>query len=241
MSSIGLACNRKVKFYKSQKNSFGLNFGLPEDGGTCPGATCGTGGCLNVRDGKKRVTCYMHTITNIYKATKQSLHRNTSTLKSLTTVTEIIPIIEQLVQTFLKHDKNKAPFFRIHYSGDFYSREYAEAWKAVILKYPQIRFWAYTRSLNLVEVFAGVENISLFISADPVNQEAAFALFEKLKGHPNIGICWMGDEPPKTYRWVACPEVTGKIKNGDTGACAKCRLCVDRYISRLHNIQFPIH
>src|ERR1017187_133807 len=72
-----LAGNRKTKFSSNHRNTFGLNFGLPINGGTCPGATSGAGGCLNIRDGCKRETCYMAKVTQIYKAVANTLQVNT--------------------------------------------------------------------------------------------------------------------------------------------------------------------
>jgi hypothetical protein len=38
--------------------------------------------------------------------------------------------------------------FRIHDSGDFYSPEYADKWKQIIAKNPNINFYAYTKTLG---------------------------------------------------------------------------------------------
>lgn len=37
---------------------------------------------------------------------------------------------------------------RIHAAGDFYSQEYFDMWLSVAYAYPNIEFWAYTKSLN---------------------------------------------------------------------------------------------
>lgn len=38
--------------------------------------------------------------------------------------------------------------FRIHWDGDFFSTDYAQAWAQVITENPGVRFWAYTRSFR---------------------------------------------------------------------------------------------
>jgi hypothetical protein len=45
---------------------------------------------------------------------------------------------------------------RIHDSGDFYSREYLEKWLRVIEKFPQVFFYAYTKSVALLKEFERV-------------------------------------------------------------------------------------
>jgi len=226
-------------------NTFGLMFGLPENGGTCPGATCGNGGCLDVKDGRKRPTCYMAKLVDTYKGVGPVLDKNTEMLKGKS-VEEMKVVLRATVQEFSKK-AGGFPYFRLHYSGDFFSVDYAQAWAEVMLEFPDITFWAYTRSFRtqttIVETLAKVPNLTLFLSADPVNGEQALALFEKLKDdHKNLGLAWLGDEPPdkEKYRWVTCPELSGKVKNTDeSGACAKCRLCVNNYKVRVKNIHFP--
>src|SRR4051812_7210748 len=80
MSSLFLTDNSKTKFKKNHRNTFGLMYGLPENGGTCPGATEGKGGCLEIRDGNKRPTCYMAKVVQIYKAVGTRLTENTEAL-----------------------------------------------------------------------------------------------------------------------------------------------------------------
>lgn len=223
-------------------------YGLPENGGTCPGATKGVGGCLDVRDGLKRQTCYMAKIVTIYKAVGNVLMQNTEALQGKTRA-EMEVILDETVAAFVKKSDKQKLFFRLHYSGDFFSLDYAKAWASVIKKYPNVRFWVYTRSFteknNYVEPLLGLCNLSVYLSCDTDNFNRASELYEKLKDqHSNLGLAWLGDvaPDPAKFRWVKCPEVTGKIKNTDgEGACSKCRLCVDNYKIRTKNIQFLVH
>ena len=45
--------------------------------------------------------------------------------------------------------KMKIGIFRIHESGDFYSQEYLDKWKEIAKMLPEVRFFAYTKSLHL--------------------------------------------------------------------------------------------
>lgn len=42
---------------------------------------------------------------------------------------------------------------RIHVSGDFWSPEYIESWIQICSAFPQTKFWAYTRSWVVPELF----------------------------------------------------------------------------------------
>lgn len=56
--------------------------------------------------------------------------------------------------------KRKVDVVRIHDSGDFYSREYVQKWFKVMESLPQVKFYAYTKSLPL---FDGVKLPSNFV------------------------------------------------------------------------------
>ena len=218
-------------------------YGLPENGGTCPGATTGKGGCLDVRDGLRRQTCYMAKIVAIYKAVGNVLAKNTDMLQGKS-VDEMTAVCTATVEAFIKKNKNTNLFFRLHYSGDFFSKEYVQAWARVVKKFPQVQFWVYTRSHDLIEPILGLDNITVFLSCDPSNFVEVKKIYEKYKEkHSNLGMAFMGNDAPnqEENRWVKCPEITGKVKNDDKGACSKCRLCVNNYKIRVKNIQFPIH
>lgn len=240
---LKLTDNRKTSFKKNHMNTFGLMYGLPENGGTCPGATLGKGGCLDVRDGLKRQTCYMAKITAIYKAVGNVLESNTLMLQGKT-VEEMEAVCSSTIDAFIKKNKGNDLYFRLHYSGDFFSLEYAQAWAKVIAKYSHVHFWVYTRSHDFIDPLLGLDNLTVFLSCDPSNYGETSKIFEaKKEQHKNLGMAFMGNDAPNPdiNRWVKCPEITGKVKNDDSGACSKCRLCVDNYKIRVKNIQFPIH
>lgn len=237
-----LSDNGKTKFTSTHRNTFGLTHGLPTNGGTCPGATLGAGGCLDVRDGKKRATCYMEKVVQIYKAVGAKLAENTEMVTGQSYET-MVQVIRNTVKKFTEKTDKKNWFMRLHYSGDFFSVDYSKAWAQVIKEYPEVRFWVYTRSHNMVQYLVDCTNLTLYLSVDPVNIKTATKIYEQFKDRPNVGMAWLGTEnTPKEYRWVVCPETSGIIQNTkDRGACAKCRLCVDRYKTKVKNIAFKIH
>jgi hypothetical protein len=241
---LKLSDNRKTSFKKNHLNTFGLMYGLPENGGTCPGATTGNGGCLDVRDGHKRQTCYMAKIVMIYKAVGNVLQSNTEMLSGKS-VDEMVEVCKNTVAEFIKKNKGDNLFFRLHYSGDFFSKEYTEAWAITVKQYPNVHFWVYTRSHDMIDPLLGLDNITVFLSCDPSNYDKVKQIFEdKKQNNKNLGMAFMGNDAPAQdeNRWVKCPEITGKVLNDDKGgACSKCRLCVDNYKIRVKNIQFPIH
>lgn len=238
-----LSNNSKTKFSKKHNNTFGLMYGLPENGGTCPGASTGLGGCLSVRDGKKRATCYMAKIAQIYKGAAAVLQKNTDLLKDKP-YEEMVEIIRNTINHFVKNTRSDQLYFRLNYSGDIYSENLAKAWATVMKEFPQVKFWMYTRSFDFVEFLRDIPNLTLFLSVDPANCKEGFATYEKHKDQNNLALAWMGNLVPdkEKWRWVTCPEISGKVKNTeDKGACGKCRLCIDRYVTKVKNIHFPIH
>lgn len=240
MVGLRLSDNSKTKFRKNHYNTFGLTYGLPKNGGTCCRATSGKGGCLEIRDNYKRETCYMAKVTAIYSRVGKCLAENTAMLVGQTQAA-MEKILTITVNNFLEKNK-KLPYFRLHYSGDFFNATYAKAWAAVIHRFPQVKFWVYTRSHHLVKYLVKAKNLTIMVSIDPVNAESGYKVYEEFKDKPNVALAWMGDTQPAGYRWVTCPETSGRVKNTPTqGACARCGLCIDNYKSKVKNIQFLIH
>ncbi len=219
-------------------------YGLPENGGTCPGASSDKGGCLNIRDGHLRQTCYMAKITQIYKAVGSVLLENTEILKDKTE-DELYEVFKRTIIEFIRKSKPDELFFRLFYSGDLSSLDNAKAWARVIKEYPQVRFWQYTRSFDFIEPLLGIPNLSLYLSCDPTNYGKALIIFDKYKeDNKNLGLAWLGngDIPIEGVKFVTCPETSGHIANtDDKGACAKCKLCINNYKTRIKSIRFIEH
>ncbi len=250
MLSLHLSDNSKVKFVPRHFNTFGLAFGLPVTGGTCPGATTGTGGCLEIRKGHSCPTCYMSKIVLIRKALGNKLQENTDLLVGKSQA-EMEEVLHNTMLKFKLHTtKQKAPLvFRLHYSGDFFSVSYAQAWANVMRRWPEIKFWGYTRSFtddcNVLPALVAIPNLALYLSVDPHNEELAQKRYQEVGHHQNIALAYMGGTtlPALPYKFVKCPASSRHISNTpEKGACGQCRLCL-KFDSRikLRNIQFLIH
>jgi len=60
--------------------------------------------------------------------------------------------------------RRKADVIRIHDSGDFYSREYLHKWFKVMESLPQVKFYAYSKSLPLFDGIKLPDNFTLIKS-----------------------------------------------------------------------------
>lgn len=56
---------------------------------------------------------------------------------------------------------------RIHAAGDFFSNEYIDAWKKIVVSNPAVTFWTYTKVDYALKAFAGISNVSIVPSITP--------------------------------------------------------------------------
>jgi hypothetical protein len=236
---LKLTNNRKVRFKKNHYNTFSLRQGHPKSGGTCPGMTKGEGGCEEV--------CYDKTLRRIYTSYAAVEDYNTELLRGKRQK-EIFNILDNTIVFWKKEHAKNSLYFRIHTGGDFFNKRYAAAWKDVIDKNNDVYFWAYTRSLFAVPILESCENLTLYLSCDPVNLDEALTVYEQYKHKKNIAIAWMGNEVPLNFPedrfTLVCPEVSKKLKNTeDQGACSRCKSCINRYPknNKIRHIKFNIH
>ena len=201
-------------------NAFGLTAGV-----TCPGIT---GICGKV--------CYATAIER-YPSVKGVVGRNATALMDATPL-DMRQMLADMVGEYVAEHRRKAPgtpmMFRIHWDGDFFSVDYAEAWRDVALIFPAVSFWAYTRNPDVIGVLIDVPNIGLYFSADRDNWDIAVRLRRE---YPSLRLAVM-DATFADARALyagefgrplgACPEQAGRVPliDADGGACAKCRLCV---------------
>lgn len=190
--------DRKVKFRENQRNTFGL---LPGPEGTCPMATTGKGGCRCVKPGRKNPTCYVYNIMTAYGAVEGVLKHNTDLLRSLTPQEKIRVLTDEFKRFRTIELKQKEPqlFYRIHWAGDIYDKDYLVALKAAMSEFPDITFWCYTRMLPYAEWLAGTTpNLILYYSLDKVNLlpglQAYFKAVANEKYAGNLQICYMSEE-----------------------------------------------
>lgn len=149
-------------------NSFGLPAGVHM---SCPGETDFCQGC------------YAKESENLRDQTHDLVNRNYAKLQIAETPLKMAILLTDMVARvdtqFKRRDiPAQRRIFRIHWDGDFYSEDYAEAWKLTMREFPGIRFLAYTRSfgsswlnkgVDVVPILAEIENLSLYLSIDTEN------------------------------------------------------------------------
>ena len=118
--------------------------------------------------------CYAGKLEKVYKGVRNVLMSNWDQLKDATR-DEMIALLNEMILDFKKDcDKRSADkLFRIHWDGDFFSDEYAFAWKHVIETHNDVQFWVYTRVPTAAIILNNVDNLSLYFSTDKDNMDHA--------------------------------------------------------------------
>lgn len=246
--------DRKVAFRPGQLNNFGL---LPGRDGTCPGATQGPGGCSNIPAGRKLKVCYVYGLMHAYKGVAAVLAHNTFLMKNATQEEMHDLLCAEFARFDAAERRKEEPHFkyRFHWSGDFFSMDYATAAVRAMSSYPHIRFWTYTRNFQdgdaVVRKLVSAENLSLYLSLDPDNITRGLECFyawkaTRFRGHgrANLQICYMAKENDFAERYYAAKsgaananlwdEVAPLLSDCpvDTGklaleqGCSKCQKCI---------------
>jgi hypothetical protein len=201
-------------------NTFGLPAGKAF---SCPGETSV---CSKV--------CYAGKLERVYKGVRENLLHNWNLLKDADHDT-MENLLQDMIDDFKKdcEKRNAEKLFRIHWDGDFFSDEYAFAWKHVILNNPDVKFWVYTRVASAANILKDIDNLSLYFSTDSENKEVAISL-NKEKG---IRLAYLAD----TFAigqadlkamigkvGAKCPENRKQIPliSKEGSACVRCDLCV---------------
>lgn len=186
---------------------------------SCPGATSF---CQSI--------CYAGRLEKLYPSFRNLVVHNWNLLKDASFGT-MFCLLDDMLTAFVneceKHNAEKK--FRIHADGDFFNMTYVEAWASVIDAYPDVQFWAYTRSDFAAEYLhnRALPNLSLFFSGDPVNENVA-----KVMESNGIRIAMVDNtfaDAADSFKGVRCPEQNAKgfdLINEDGGACVRCGLCV---------------
>lgn len=230
MTALKRSKDRKVtNSVTDSGNARGANsFGLPSGKDfSCPGQTdfCGK-------------ICYAGKLEKIYKGVKNVLMHNWNLLKDADEAT-MTDLIRNMISDFVKETDrivskgNKASYdFRIHWDGDFFSRDYANAWATVMREFPNVTFWAYTRTFDVVDILAPVDNLSLYLSADPDNIVKAN---EVAGNYDNVKIATVADTFAEAKETIIdsarksynCPEIGKRIPliSPKGSACISCGIC----------------
>jgi hypothetical protein len=191
--------DRKTRFWKTQKNTYGL---LPGIKGSCPGATTGPGGCWFKAPGRKTCTCYVSNLLVAYKNIRGNLEHNTRILMGCDNADTMTTILSAEFQRFhdaeMRHsDRTGDPaqlFYRLHWSGDIFNETYAQAIANAVKQFNDTRFWIYTRSFFAVPYLTDIPNLIVYLSLDPVNVQPGLVCFEDNRAQ-NLQISYMDPNP----------------------------------------------
>jgi hypothetical protein len=203
-------------------NTFGLPSGKAY---ACPDATevC-------------ELICYAGKLEKVYKGVREVLLHNFNLLQSLDRdgmVAELSGMVSDFERDCDKRGADK--LFRIHWDGDFFSGEYAEAWLEVVRTHSDTHFWVYTRVASAAVMIhkAALPNIALYFSADSANEPIA-AMLKRTYG---IRLAWLaenfqvGQAALKALTGkpgAKCPENAKRLEliSPEGSACVRCGLCV---------------
>jgi ferredoxin len=201
-------------------NTFGLPAGKAY---SCPGATSV---CESV--------CYAGKLEKVFPTVKKNLLHNWALLKDADHDT-MEALLTEMIKEFIVdcERRNAKMLFRIHWDGDFFSDEYAFAWKHVILNHPNVQFWVYTRVKSAAVMLKDIDNLSLYYSTDSENKDTGI----DLKTTHGIRLAYLAknfaigqaDMKALTSKPGAkCPENLKSIPliSQKGSACVSCGLCV---------------
>lgn len=130
-----------------------LIFNLPA-GKTCPGASLckafavmGDNGKTRIQDGAETVfRCFAASSEAQYPATFAARAYNLQTIVEALRDGSAADLINEGIQS---HRTKNTKLVRIHESGDFFSGVYLDAWIEVAHRNPDLKFYCYSKSLQL--------------------------------------------------------------------------------------------
>lgn len=209
-------------------NAFGLPSGVEY---SCPGATSV---CSRV--------CYAGKLERIFPAMRKVMLSNWEAIRDAS-YWDMRAMLATMISEFVSDcdRRNAFPAFRIHHDGDFFSRDYAQAWADTCRAFPNVQFWVYTRSftpgINVTDIIADIPNLTVYLSVDEDNSAYAQTIIAE---HPGIMIAALSQTADSAAVIVkdirqtnrpgaACPEVIKRIPliTDKGGACFTCGLCVN--------------
>ncbi|MCQ1581229.1 GP88 family protein [Streptomyces parvus] len=76
-------------------------------------------------------------------------------MQNLMLTLESLPRFERLMTEEVQHQRYAGGFVRIHDAGDFYSREYLEAWLRIADSAPDVSFYCYSKEVTLLHRVTG--------------------------------------------------------------------------------------
>jgi hypothetical protein len=119
-----------------------------------PGCTCSAEACKTCyKEG-----CYARKSYRMYPSVRKAWDNNTDLVKNN------LALVEQELTSYFS-GMNAPRFFRLHVSGDFATREYAEMWQRIATNAPHTNFLAFTKQWDMVRGIEFPDNFSLVLSA----------------------------------------------------------------------------
>lgn len=183
--------------------------------------------CAEFKDSQgKNKRCYALKAYEMYTKTRENYNHNYDLC-----LTDLKLVKEELI-AYCKYMKPK--YFRIHASGDFYSKEYLDMWIDVVKACPETKFLAYTKVYGFFNKLELPKNFSVFLSYMPSIDYDQAEKFSEMIGLP---MAYAHSEKPKKQGIVACLEqVTDKLN------CSSCGICFEMpTYKRKFNILFKEH
>jgi len=176
--------NAKLKALTKKLKLKLKTFSLPS-GWTCPGAK----DCLSkadratgkIKDGKDtEFRCFQASAEAVYPSLRNAVWHNFDLIKA--TMTDAWRYKKDKVQgvadLICESLPKKYDILRVHVGGDYFSKEYLEAWIEVAKRNPEKIFYSYSKSLHFFKQFALPENLVLTASRggkyDNLIEEHAF-------------------------------------------------------------------
>ena len=142
-------------FFENAKLKGIWHFSLPS-GWTCPGAL----NCLSKADretgkmtdnqtpvGGVSYRCYSASMESTYPSVRKSRWDNFDLLKGCQSTAEKVELI---VASIKDSGVRRGGTLRVHIGGDFYNQSYFNAWMRAARFFPQIVFYAYTKSVHFL-------------------------------------------------------------------------------------------
>lgn len=161
---------------------------------TCPGATplC-------------KQICYASKAERMHRVVRT--HRHDMFMLSKTNA------FPWILETALDRLPKTVTAVRIHESGDFYDQRYLDTWINAMKKFPQLTFYAYTKSSRLN--FTRPDNFVIRLSMDSTSEPYVYDSINKFDG-----ISWLQQKGEELPDWInvenplVCP--------GDCKVCSYC-------------------
>ena len=162
--------------------------------------------CPNSRDCIK--TCYAKKSYNQYPSCKKSWDDNLDMAKN-----NPLQLYNQLRDELTYFFNKGLQIVRVHSSGDFFSKAYAEIWLRLAQIFPKMRFYTYTKAeIKDLELLDNLKNFNLIHS--------------KIDGKLNYGAKEHCIKLKKEFDCFICPDTKRAKKEKDKICGNSCHYCV---------------